>query len=95
MADTDGPTPDHWYERITCALRFEHVTAVRANGIDLANRAQMLELLSLHLTDGGLDLAFADNKTIRLTISKLSCHAEDLGQPWPTTQRPEHSEEAS
>ena len=95
MADTDGPAPDHWYERITCALRFEHVSAVRANGIDLANRAQMLELLSLHLADDGLDLAFAGNKTIRLTISKLSCHAEDLGQPWPTTQRPEHSEEDS
>ncbi len=93
--DMDGPTPDHWYERITCALRFEHVSAVRANGIDLANRAQMLELLSLHVTDDGLDLAFADNKTIRLTISKLSCHAEDLGQPWPTTQRPEHPEEDS
>lgn len=93
--DTDGPAPGHWYERINCALRFEYVSAVRANGIDLANRAQMLELLSLHVTDDGLDLAFADNKTIRLTISKLSCHAEDLGQPWPTTQRPEHPEEDS
>jgi hypothetical protein len=89
----DAPALDHWYERITCALRFEHVTAVRANGIDLANRAQMLELLSLHVADGGLDLAFAGNKTIRLTISKLSCHAEDIGQAWPTTQRPEHPPE--
>ena len=94
-AEKDAPTRDHWFERITCALRFEHVTAVRANGIDLSNRAQMLELLSLHVADGGLDLAFADNKTIRLTISRLSCHAEDIGQAWPTTQRPEHPEEDS
>lgn len=94
-ADVDAPTRDHWYERITCALRFEHVTAVRANGINLANRSQMLELLSIHVGDGTLDLAFADDKTIRLTISKLSCHAEDIGQAWPTTQRPEHPEDES
>lgn len=89
----DASAPSDWYERITCALRFEHVTAVRANGIDLANRAQMLDLLSLHITENGLDLAFAGDKTIRLAISKLSCHAEDIGQPWPTTLRPDHPED--
>lgn len=96
-ADSDGEkdetAPTDWFERINCALRFEKVTAVRANGINLANRGQMLELLSLHLGDGGLDLAFADGKTIRLSISSLSCHAEDIGQPWPTTLRPEHPED--
>jgi hypothetical protein len=91
--ENSEPAPTDWFERITCALRFENVTAVRANGIDLANRGQMLELLSLHLGDGGLDLAFADGKTIRLSISSLSCHAEDIGQPWPTTLRPEHPED--
>jgi hypothetical protein len=89
--DEDGPVD--WFERVLCAVRFDNVTAVRANGIDLSNRAQMLELLSLHMTDGGLDLAFAGNKTVRLTISKLSCQAEDIGQPWPTTLRPDHPED--
>lgn len=88
-----GPAPSDWFERVACALRFENVTAVRANGIDLANRAQMLELLSLHVIDDGIDLAFAGGKTIRLTISGLSCHAEDLGAPWPTTLRPAHPED--
>jgi hypothetical protein len=87
------PAPSDWFERVTCALRFENVTAVRANGIDLANRGQMLELLSLHVNDGGLDLAFAGGKTIRIMISSLSCHAEDIGEPWPTTLRPTHPED--
>jgi hypothetical protein len=89
----EDSAPTDWFERVTCALRFENVTAVRANGIDLASRGQMLELLSIHLTDGGLDLAFAGDKTIRLSVSALSCHAEDIGEPWPTTQRPEHPED--
>ena len=91
--EKNEPAPTVWFERITCALRFENVSAVRANRIDLANRSQMLELLSLHVTDGGLDLAFAGDKTIRLTISDLSCHAEDIGSPWPTMLRPEHPED--
>lgn len=91
--EATAPGPTNWFERVSCGLRFENVTAVRANGIDLANRAQMLNLLSLHVTEGGLDLAFAGDKTIRLTISSLSCHAEDIGEPWPTTLRPEHPED--
>lgn len=92
QVDADaGPTD--WFERVTCALRFENVIAARTNGIDLANRGQMLELLSLHVNDDGLDLAFAGDKTIRLSISSLSCHAEDLGEPWPTTLRPDHPDD--
>ncbi len=93
-AEDDGEAkPAEWFERVVCALRFDHVTAVQANGIDLSDRAQMLELLSLHVGDGGVDLAFAGDKTIRLTVSKLSCLAEDIGQPWPTLQRPGHPED--
>ncbi len=88
-SDTAGPS----YERVLCALRIENVTAVRTHGIDLAKRDQMLELLSLHLADGSLDLAFAGGKTIRLSTPRLSCHAEDIGEAWPTAWRPEHPDD--
>ena len=88
-SETTGPS----YERVLCALRIENVTAVRTNGIYLSKRGQMLELLSLHLADGSLDLAFADGKTIRLSTPRLSCHAEDIGEAWPTTLRPEHPDD--
>jgi hypothetical protein len=80
-------------QRVLCALRFENVTAVRTHGIDLSARGQMLELLSMHLTEDHLDLAFAGDKTIRLTADSLSCHVEDIGEPWPTSQRPNHPED--
>ena len=86
---TTGPS----YERILCALRIDNVTAVRTNGIYLSKRGQMLELLSLHLADGSLDLAFADGKTIRLSTTRLSCYAEDIGKAWPTTLRPKHPDD--
>ena len=88
-SETTGPS----YERVLCALRIENVTAVRTNGIYLSKRGQMLELLSLHLTDESLDLAFAGGKTIRLSTTRLSCHAEDIGEAWPTTLRPEHPDD--
>ena len=78
------------FERILCAVRMENVTDVRSIGIDLADRGQVLELLSLHVTDAHLDLAFAGDKTIRLVTGKLSVHAEDIGEAWPTTRRPSH-----
>ncbi|MBM85089.1 MAG: hypothetical protein CMM47_03585 [Rhodospirillaceae bacterium] len=78
------------FERILCAVRVENVTDVRSTGIDLADRGQILELLSLHLAEGHLDLAFAGDKTIRLLTVKLSVHAEDIGEAWPTIQRPSH-----
>jgi hypothetical protein len=81
------------YERVLCALRIENVTAVQTNGIDLSKRGQMLELLSLHVADGVLHLAFADSKTIRLSTMPLSCHAEDIGEAWPTTLHPEHPDD--
>jgi hypothetical protein len=78
------------FERVTCALRFEHVTGVRVHGLDLADRSQVLELLSIHVAEDVIDLAFAGGKTIRLSIANLSCHAEDIGEAWPTTLRPNH-----
>lgn len=81
------------FERVTCALRFENVTGVRVHGLDLADRSQILELLSIHVAEGVIDLAFAGGKTIRLSIAGLSCHAEDIGEAWPTTLRPNHPDD--
>ena len=78
------------FERVFCALRFENVLGVRSHGINLASRGQMLELLSMHLGEKTVDMAFADDKTIRLIVDSIDCHIEDLGRPWPTRHRPSH-----
>ncbi len=92
--ETGTDATDQCYERVLCALRFQSVRAVRSHGIDLSDRGQMLELLSIHLGDGRVDLAFAGKKTIRLSVTDFDCRAEDIGEPWPTTFFPNHSDEA-
>lgn len=86
-ADDDAQFP---YERTHCGVRFEGVTAVKARGIDLKDRGQILELLSLEHVEGGVALHFAGGGCIRLEGPRWHCVVEDLGDPWPTTCKPCH-----
>lgn len=81
------------FERVHCALRFEQVGAVRSHRVDRGERGQMLELLAITAGDGVIDLAFAEDKTIRLEVDRIDVHAEDLGEPWPTVNEPRHPDE--
>lgn len=81
------------FERVHTGIRFEGVTAVRTMGIDRRDRALMLNLLSITAGEGGVDLVFAGDATIRLDVESLSCHVEDLGDPWPTVFRPSHEDD--
>ena len=82
------------YERVHTALRFEEVKAVRSVKLDRGDPKLMLNLLSIgwEQVEGGevVDLVFADGVTIRLDVARLSCHVEDLGEPWVTPFRPDH-----
>ncbi len=82
----DGPV----YLRSNCGIRFEGVTAVRSRGVDLQDRAQMLELLAVRWVDGGTELDFSGDATVRLEMKRPVCLIEDIGEPWPTTRRPSH-----
>ena len=82
----DGPV----YFRSNCGIRFEGVTGVRTRGVDLQNRAQMLELLAVRWVDGGTELDFSGEATVRLEMKRPVCLMEDIGEPWPTTRKPSH-----
>ena len=93
----DGPTSEdgtQLYERVHTALRFEEVVSVRSVKIDRTDRKLMMNLLSIGWEKGEtaetVDLVFADGATIRLYVARLSCHVEDLGEPWVTPFRPDH-----
>ena len=81
------------FERVHCAVQFRSVQTVRSHGIDLADRGQMLELLSIHVTTGQIDFAFAGGKTIRLSVDCLDCQVEDVGRSWPTGSLPQHADD--
>ncbi|WP_029007374.1 DUF2948 family protein [Azospirillum halopraeferens] len=90
----DGPTAEDDdlfpYERVHCGVRFDGVERVRTRGIDLRDRRQILELLSLGTEDGDVLLHFAGGGCIRLCGPSWTCLVEDLGEPWPTASRPCH-----
>lgn len=87
VADDDHLFP---FERTHCGVRFEGVAAVRVRGVDLKDRHQMLELLSVAAVDGGVLLTFAGGGALRLDSPGWTCLVEDLGEPWPTASRPCH-----
>ncbi len=81
------PSP---YERVNCGIRFDKVTNVRVRGIDLRRRDQFLNLLTVSAEPRAVTLVFSDGAAIRLDLTDIACHLEDLGEPWPTRWRPQH-----
>lgn len=71
-------------------MRFENVTAVRTRGLDIKDRARILELLTIEAAGDGVELQFAGGACIRVEGAGWRCMVEDLGEPWPTACRPCH-----
>jgi len=80
------------FERVNCGICFDQVLRVRCKNIDLSDRRQILNLLTIVEAPGAVVLLFSDDGAIRLEISGLSCHIEDLGDAWPTRWRPHHED---
>ena len=80
-------------ERVHCAVLINEVDAARTRGFDITERGRILELLSCNLAEDGLYLCFAGGTTIGLSIRRLSCQAEDIGDSWPTWSRPSHPDD--
>ena len=78
------------FERIHCGVAFEGVEAVKVKGIDVKDRSQFLDLLTLRAEDEGLVLTFAGGGAIRLDVPRIKGHMRDMGEPWPTANKPEH-----
>lgn len=86
--EDDGSAPP--FERTNCGVCFDRVERVRFRGIDPGSKHQILNLLAIESEPGSIDLLFSDDAAIRLDVSAVSCHLEDLGEPWPTRWHPDH-----
>lgn len=87
-AGADPAAPAH--ERVNCGVAFDWVARVRARGVNLARKDDILNLLTLRADPGAVTLVFSDGAEIRLEVGRIRCHMEDLGEPWPTGWRPSH-----
>ena len=88
--DTENGAEGPEFERIHCGVSFEAVEGVKVRGMDLKDRSQYLDLLTVLADENAVTLTFAGGAAIRLDVLRISCHMRDMGEPWPTTNRPDH-----
>lgn len=79
------------FERVHSAVTFDRIEAVRVRGLDLKDRSGLYSLLSIKPEKGAVVLLFADDAAIRLECGRVRVHMEDIGEPWPTHNRPGHT----
>ncbi|RUT31301.1 DUF2948 family protein [Arsenicitalea aurantiaca] len=82
-------------QRKRTALHFEHVTDVRAAGIDLNAQEGVLELLTIRFEEkdapaGTVMMRFAGGGTVALEVECLEARLKDLGAAWAAKARPTH-----
>ncbi len=87
--DANGD-PGLVYERVNCGICFDNVRKVQARGVDIGDRQQILNFLTLTSSPGAITMVFSGGAEIRLEADRIRCHLEDLGEPWPTRWRPGH-----
>ena len=91
--DAGGATPP--YQRVNAGLTFDRVRSVRFRGFDARKRDEILNLLSVEAEPDSVTLSFSGGAAIRLEVTEILCHLEDLGRPWPTRWRPDHEDAAA
>ena len=72
-------------------VNFSGIKSVRRKGFAPQDRDDVLNLLALTCFDGGIEVVFSGEATIRLECQRIRVYAADLGEGWHTAFHPEHS----
>ena len=86
------------FERVNTMLVFDDVSGVRLFDLTPVAEPKFLELLAISIEgevqgpdeNPAIILFFAGGGAIRLEVRRILCHLEDLGDSWPTHNRPTH-----
>jgi len=94
-----GAKPDKSapYRRVRSALHFDAVQRVQTQGLKLARKDALAELLSLSFEPkselaGAIKMTFAGGGALRLEVECIDAWLTDVSAPWPTPHRPGHGE---
>lgn len=81
-------------ERIRAGVHFDGVLKVRTQGIDMSDRAGLLPILAIspEANDDGylITITFAAGGAVQLQTEYIDCRLSDIGEGWPTPNRPDH-----
>jgi hypothetical protein len=91
----DGAAKSDFVRR-RAGVRFEHVSQAKVLGLDLANKEQVLSLLTVtfdaaEAPRGAITLTFAGGGAVRLEVDCIEAALTDLGAAWTTPRKPEHA----
>ena len=82
------------------AIRIEHVTKARTNGVDLKAKDQVLSLLAVQFEQlrdndpaGHMTLVFSGGGAIQLDVECIEMELRDLGGVWAASSRPDHPDD--
>ena len=90
--ESGAETPEGVFERVSCAVRFDRVEAVKRQNLDPSRLTGMLSLLAIRSEAEYIDLIFSGGGTIRLIADEIACRIDDLDMRWPTRLKPDHPE---
>jgi len=81
-------------QRVRCGVHFDNVLAVQSRDIDMGDPGGLLPLLAVECEPAGDDVAirleFAGGGELRLRAEYVDCRLSDIGESWPTPNRPDH-----
>jgi hypothetical protein len=81
-----------YYARVAAGLAFHHVKDVQKKDINLQNKEELVNLLTIHNADDGcIHLIFSGGSEIKLKVDKLCCHLKDVDEPYATPNKPCHA----
>lgn len=86
------------YRRRQAGLRFECVKHAKVLNLDLANKSNVVKLLTISFAAseppaGAISLIFSGGGEIRLEVECVECALKDLGAVWETPSKPDHEQE--
>lgn len=81
-------------ERIRAGMHFDGVLKVRTQGIDMSDRVGLLPILAVTTEEceagHWVTIAFAAGGAVQLLVEVIDCRLSDIGEGWPTPNRPDH-----
>jgi hypothetical protein len=88
----DGNT---YYSRVAAGLVFHDVQDIQRKALNLQHNNELVNLLTIHHEEEGyIYLVFSGGSEIKLKVNKVCCHLRDVDEPYPTMNKPCHSEVA-
>ncbi len=78
------------FHRVNTGLCFDKVKSVQVKDVDLNQKDEILNLLTIAAIPGYITLHFSGGAAIRLVVSQIRCHMDDISEPWPTLYQPRH-----